>query len=93
MILWLLVGALCALLTHWIFRHTYNGYGFDENNHKVYAKKITIPRWIFILIWTLLPICGGMSIIFAPMILNFYWEYNWHFHYDSKLTRWLLKEI
>lgn len=93
MILWLLIGALCALLTHWIYRHTYDDYGFDGNGHIVYTKKITIPRWFFILIWTLLPICGGISVFLAPMIWSFYWKYGWHFHYDSKLTRWLLKKI
>lgn len=93
MILWLLIGALCALLTHWVYRNTYDDYDFDENGHKVYKNKITVPRWFFILIWTLLPLCGGMSIIFAPMIIHFFWDYDWHFHYDCKLTRWLLEEI
>ena len=64
-----------------------------ENGHKVYRNKITVPRWFFILIWTLLPFCGGISVFLVPMIIHFFWDYDWHFHYDCKLTRWLLEEI
>lgn len=93
MILWLLIGALCALLTHWVYRHTYDDYDFDENGHKVYIDKITMPRYFFFIIWILLPLCGGISLFFTPIIINCYWEPRWHFYYENKLTRWLLKEI
>ena len=92
MILWLLIGALCALLTHWVFRHTYDGWSYSNGNI-VYTHRIELPRWVFIAIWVFLPLYGAMSILITPAIISGYWRKNWIFHYNNKLIDWLNEEI
>ena len=106
-IIFLIGGVCCALLCHWMIRHTYEGYTFEDTSElnsfgqpkkrKVWNKKVVLPRWFYILIWLFCILLAPMSII-APIVVVYfiaaacrYGEV--HFIYTNKFIEWLKKEV
>lgn len=98
--LWLAYGVCCALLCHWMIRHTYSDYeweGYGCPRKKVWTKKLQFPRWTYILLWLF---CIGLLplAILAPIILAFtiairHSEGEWRFQCENKFVNWLTKKV
>ena len=105
-IIFLIGGVCCALLCHWMIRHTYT-YRLEETGktdwigrpeqRKVWDKKLVLPRWKFILIWMvcilLCQIAIIVPIIVGVIIVIAYSEGNARFVYTNRLIEWLKKEV
>lgn len=106
-IIFLIGGVCCALLCHWMIRHTYEGYTFEDTSElnsfgqpkkrKVWNKKVVLPRWIYILIWLFCILLAPVSII-APIFVGYFIaaacsDGEVHFIYTNKFIEWLKKEV
>lgn len=106
-IIFLVGGVCCALLCHWMIRHTYEGYILEvtdelnsfckPNKKKVWNKKVVLPRWIYILIWLLCILLAPVSIIAPIVVGSFIYtacsDGKLHFIYTNKFIEWLKKEV
>lgn len=106
-IIFLIGGVCCALLCHWIIRHTYTGYVFEETGEcsrygttvkrKVWNQKAKLPRWLYILIWLFCFLLAPVAII-APIAVGTIIsvacnEDSAHFVYTNRFIEWLKKEV
>ena len=106
-IIFLIGGVCCALLCHWMIRHTYEGYTLEDTNEldvfgqprkkKVWNKKVVLPRWIYILIWLFCILLAPLAIV-APItmgvcISGFCSDGDAHFIYTNRFIEWLKKEV
>lgn len=95
--LWLAYGVCCALLCHWMIRHTYSGRERDENGKKVWNKKLQFPRWAYILLWLLciglLPLAFIAPISLAITIAINHCDGDWKFQSENKFINWLTKKV
>lgn len=106
-IIFLVGGVCCALLCHWMVRHTYTGYSVKEldecDNYgrkkktKVWDKKMTIPRWLYILTWVfcilLAPLAIIVPILYIVAIREICDTKSGCFIYTNKFVEWLKKEV
>ena len=106
-IIFLIGGVCCALLCHWMIRHTYEDYTLEETNEldsfgqpkkkKVWNKKLVLPRWIYILIWLFCLLLAPLSII-ATIAVGYFIaaacsEGDARFVYTNRFIEWLKKEV
>lgn len=106
-IIFLIGGVCCALLCHWMIRHTYEGYTLEDTNEldvfgqprkkKVWNKKVVLPRWIYILIWLFCILLAPIAII-APIVVGVIISIACsdgcaRFVYTNRLIEWLKKEV
>lgn len=105
-IIFLIGGVCCALLCHWMIRHTYT-YRLEETGEKdwigrpekrkVWDKKLVLPRWKFILIWMVCILFSQIAIIVpivgGVIIVIACSEGNARFVYTNRLVEWLKKEV
>jgi hypothetical protein len=104
--IFLIGGVCCALLCHWMIRHTYT-YRLEETGEKdwigrpeqrkVWDKKLVLPRWKFILIWIVCILLAPIAII-APIVVGVVIgiacsEGEARFIYTNRLIEWLKKEV
>lgn len=105
-IIFLIGGVCCALLCHWMIRHTYT-YRLEDTGEKtrfgnpakrtVWDKKVTIPRWHYALIWAICILLAPFA-VFVPIAVG-----KWlsdmssggeaRFVYTNKFIEWLKKEV
>ena len=105
-IIFLIGGVCCALLCHWMIRHTYL-YNLEETGEKnwlgdpvkrkVWNKKVVLPRWIYVVIWLVSLLIAPVSII-APIVVGVIIaaacsEGDARFVYTNKFIEWLKKEV
>ena len=105
-IIFLIGGVCCALLCHWMIRHTYT-YSLEETGEKtifgesvkreVWDKKVVLPRWKFILIWMVCILLAPVAII-APIIVGVIIgiacsDGDARFVYTNRFIEWLKKEV
>ena len=105
--IFLIGGVCCALLCHWMIRHTYEGYTLEDTNEldvfgqprkkKVWNKKVVLPRWIYILIWLFCILLAPIAII-APIVVGVIISIACsdgcaRFVYTNRLIEWLKKEV
>ena len=104
--IFLIGGVCCALLCHWMIRHTYT-YRLEETGEKtwlgdpvkrkVWDKKVVLPRWIYVVIWLVSLLIAPVSII-APIVVGSFIaaacsEGDARFVYTNKFIEWLKKEV
>lgn len=102
----LIGGVCCALLCHWMIRHTYT-YTLEKTDEldwmrnpkerKIWNKKVTIPRWVYVIIWLFSLLLAPVSII-APIVVGSFIadacsKGEVHFIYTNKFIEWLKKEV
>ena len=104
-IIFLIGGVCCALLCHWMIRHTYTYHLEDTDEkdwlgipkkRKVWSKKV-ISRWKYILIWMVCILFAPVAII-VPIVVGIIIgiacsEGEVHFVYTNRLIEWLKKEV
>ena len=105
-IIFLIGGVCCALLCHWMIRHTYT-YRLEETGErdwmkntkkrKVWDEKVVLPRWKFILIWMVCILLAPVAII-VPIVVGIIIgiacsEGEAHFVYTNRFIEWLKKEV
>ena len=106
-IIFLVGGVCCALLCHWMIRHTYEDYTLEDTNEldvfgrprkkEVWNKKVVLPRWIYILIWLFCILLAPLAIV-APIVVGVVIgiacrEGEARFIYTNRLIEWLKKEV
>lgn len=105
-IIFLIGGVCCALLCHWMIRHTYT-YRLEDTGEKdwmgipkkrkVWGKKVVVSRWKYILIWMvcilLAPVAIAAPIIVGVIIADACSDGKVHFIYMNKFIEWLKKEV
>lgn len=105
-IIFLTGGVCCALLCHWMIRHTYTYHLEDTDEkdwmrrpkeRKVWSKKIVVSRWKYILIWMVCILLAPVAII-APIIVGVIIaiacnEGDARFIYTNRLFEWLKEEV
>lgn len=104
--IFLIGGVCCALLCHWMIRHTYT-YHLEETGEtdwigrpeqrKVWDEKIVLKRWKYILIWMVCILLGPIAVI-APIVVGVIIaiacsEGEAHFVYTNRLIEWLKEEV
>lgn len=104
--IFLIGGVCCALLCHWMIRHTYT-YRLEETGEKdwigrpeqrkVWDEKIVLPRWKFILIWIVCILLAPIAII-APIAVGSFIaavcsDGGARFVYTNRFIEWLKKEV
>ena len=106
-------GVCMALLCHWMIRHTFVDWDWedfedpasgDRIRKKVWCKKLSVPRWVYILLWLVCLLLVPLS-FFAPIVLACHiavecGDKNWHFQCESKawkllirIKNWFVKEV
>ena len=105
-IVFLIGGVCCALLCHWMIRHTYtyhledtgemNWLGGPEKR-KVWDEKVVLPRWQYVLIWLVCLLLAPVSII-APIVVGIIIsdscsDGDARFIYTNRFIEWLKKEV
>ena len=105
-IIFLIGGVCCALLCHWMIRHTYSS-SLEETGQmdrtgrpmkrKVWNKKVALPRWVYILIWLfcilLAPLSIVVPIVVFALIAADSSEGEVRFVYTNRFIEWLKKEV
>lgn len=107
LMIFLIGGVCCALLCHWMIRHTYEGYTLEDTNEldvfgqprkkKVWNKKLVLPRWIYNLIWMVCILLAPVAII-VPIIVGVIIgiacsDDGARFVYTNRIIEWLKKEV
>lgn len=96
-------GVCCALLCHWIVRHTYEDWDWEEfdkpteegiRRKKVWNVKLTLPRYVYILLWVICTVFAPIAVV-CPLILAYtvrrqHQDYDWHFECENKLWKWTI---
>ena len=64
---------------------------------KVWDKKVVLPRWQYVLIWTFCVLLAPLAIV-APIVVGFFIgiacrEGEARFIYTNRLIEWLKKEV
>lgn len=105
---WLLLafGVCCALLCHWMIRHTYVDYEWvklenpdkDGGTHeKVWNKRLQLPRWVYILLWVfclgLFPVAVIVPIVLGAFLLMKGDTEGWKFIHSNKFISWFTKKV
>lgn len=105
-IIFLTGGVCCALLCHWMIRHTFS-YRLEEtggmdwmripNKRKVWDNKVILPRWNYILLWVFCILLAPVSII-APIVVGvaigvYHSDGAVRFVYTNRFIEWLKKEV
>ena len=105
-VIFLIGGVCCALLCHWMIRHTYT-YRLEDTGEKtifgefvkrkVWEKKVVLPRWMFILIWMVCILLAPVAIV-APIAVGIAIEVarsdgDARFVYTNRFIEWLKKEV
>lgn len=105
-VIFLIGGVCCALLCHWMIRHTYT-YRLEETGktdwigrpekRKVWDKKTALPRWQYALIWAFCILLAPVAIV-APIAVGIAIEVarsdgDARFVYTNKFIEWLKKEV
>lgn len=102
----LVSGVCCALLCHWMIRHTFTEYEWVELEEpakdggtleKVWNEKLQLPRWVYILIWVFCIILSPIAFI-APIVVGSYLIIKcdlegWKFIYNNKVIGWLTRKV
>jgi len=98
-------GASCALLCHWMIRHTYQGFELEElaekdpvHGWKIYnrnwTEKLRVSRWKYILLWVFCLVCAPVALIFpilvALSISIQHQKEEWYFSCKGMVWKWLL---
>ena len=106
-IILLTIGICCALLCHWMIRHTLTGYVLEDTGkrdwlgipvkRKSWNQKAKLPRWLYILIWLFCILLAPVAII-APIVVGIVIvvacsEDSAHFVYTNRFIEWLKKEV
>ena len=102
----LIGGVCCALLCHWMVRHTFS-YRLEDtggldwmrrpDKRKVWDKKVTLPRWYYILLWGFCILLAPVAIV-APIVAGFAIGISQsdgavRFVYTNRFIEWLKKEV
>ena len=105
-VIFLIGGVCCALLCHWMIRHTYT-YRLEDTGEtdwmrspkkrKVWDKKIALPRWQYALIWAFCILLAPVAIV-APIAVGIAIgvacsEGDARFVYTNRFIEWLKKEV
>ena len=105
--IFLIGGVSCALLCHWMIRHTYEDYTWEDTGElnsfgqpkkkKVWNKKAVLPRWIYILIWLFCILLAPFAIV-SPIAVGVCISMSCsdgdaRFIYTNRLIEWLKKEV
>lgn len=104
--IFLIGGVCCALLCHWMIRHTYSS-SLEETGQmdwtgkpkkrKVWNKKVALPRWVYILIWLFCILLAPLSIVVPIVVGSFIaaacCEDDARFVYTNRIIEWLKKEV
>ena len=105
-IIFLIGGVCCALLCHWMIRHTYT-YRLEDTGEtnwmgnpmkrKVLDEKIVLPRWNYVLIWLFCilfaPLAIVVPIITGVRIYGFCSDGDARFICTNRLIEWLKEEV
>lgn len=96
-------GVCCALLCHWMIRHTYEDWDWQEydkptddgrRREKIWNVKLLLPRYVYILLWLLCiilaPIAIACPIAIASIIRSNVSSGDWHFHCENRLWKWVI---
>lgn len=96
-------GVCMALLCHWMIRHTYEDWDWEEfdkptddgiRRKKVWNVKLSLPRYLYILLWLFCIILAPISFIPPIVLANIIWakhsDLDWHFHCESILWKWMI---
>ena len=104
-LMFLIFGASCALLCHWMIRHTYQEFELEElaekdpkhgwkRYNRIWTGKLKVPRWKYILLWVcclgFAPAALLLPILVALSIFIQHQKEEWHFSCKGMVWRWLL---
>lgn len=105
-IIFLIGGVCCALLCHWMIRHTYT-YTLEKTDEldwmrnpkerKVWGKKVVVSRWMYILIWMVCILLAPLSVV-APIVVGIIIgaacsDGEARFVYTNRFIEWLKEEV
>ena len=98
-------GVCMALLCHWLIRHTYHYRSEEVNDErfggkrriKVWAEKMVLPRWVYVLIWSFCILLAPLSFV-APISIGIFirmlcTDGDAKFIYTNCVIEWLKKEV
>lgn len=105
-IIFLIGGVCCALLCHWMIRHTYTCRLEDTGEkdwmgipkkRKVWEEKVVLPRWMYVIIWLVSLLLAPLAIV-APIVVGIIIgvacsDGDARFVYTNRLIEWLKKEV
>lgn len=89
-------GLVFLALSYWVIRHTYVGYEW-EGMEKVWTKRMTLPRWMYLAAWILYPLMGVSAVVpFVFLVVFIAVDCCFGsraFIWDSRIGRWLTEKI
>lgn len=100
----LVSGVCCALLCHWMIRHTYEDWDWEEfdkptadgiRRKKVWNVKLALPRYQYILLWIFCVVFAPIAIICPIVLANIiryrHQDQDWYFHCECKIWSLIVK--
>lgn len=90
------IGLVFLALSYWVIRHTYVDYEW-KGMEKVWTKRMTFPRWVYLAAWILYPLMGVVSVfLFAFLAIAIAVDCSERtkaFIWSSRIGRWLTEKI
>lgn len=89
-------GLVFLALSYWVIRHTYVDYEW-KGDKKVWTKRMTLPRWVYLVAWILYPLMGFSAV--APFVFLVAFiavgcdDRAMAFICSSRIGRWLTEKI